>query len=106
MWKTSPIVEACLVKKFDRLPPGVAAALKTNATFVDEDGPMREAVLAASPLTKEELLKSSPGAVGLATKVCMQSMFCCFVVCFQRNYVCDCSWHGTPKSKNSCFVGH
>eukprot|EP00903_Cladosiphon_okamuranus_P015361 g14187.t1 len=69
LWKTSSIVEACLVKKFDRLPPGVAGVLKSNATFVDEEGPMREAVLAASPLTKEELLKSSPGAVDLATKV-------------------------------------
>eukprot|EP00752_Nemacystus_decipiens_P017479 g15671.t1 len=69
LWKTSGIVEACLVKKFDLLPPGVAAVLKRNATFVDEEGPMREAVLAASPLTKEELLKSSPGAVELAKKV-------------------------------------
>lgn len=57
------------MKKFDRLPPGVAGVLKSNATFVDDEGPMREAVLAASPLTKQELLKSSPGAVELATKV-------------------------------------
>lgn len=57
------------MKKFDRLPPGVAGVLKSNATFVGEEGPMREAVLAASPLTKVELLKSSAGAAELATKV-------------------------------------
>lgn len=54
--------------KFDRLPPGVADILKSNATFVEEDGPMREAVLAASPLTKEDLLRNSPGAIELAMK--------------------------------------
>lgn len=59
--------------KLDRLPPGVADALKKNPTFVEEDGPMREAVLAASPLTKEELLKNSPGAVEIATKVCLNA---------------------------------
>lgn len=56
--------------KLDRLPPGVADALKKNPTFVEEEGPMREAVFAASPLTKEELLKYSPEAMALATKVC------------------------------------
>lgn len=55
--------------KFDRLPPGVADALKKNATFVEEEGPMREAVLAASPLTKQELLRDSPGAEEIAMKV-------------------------------------
>ena len=37
---------------------------------------MREAVLAASPLTKEELLKTSPGALELAAKVCKLRCSC------------------------------
>ncbi|CAM9228251.1 unnamed protein product [Ectocarpus sp. 13 AM-2016] len=68
LWQASEIVETCLVAKFDRLPPGVADALKKNPTFVEEEGPMREAVLAASPLTKQELLRNSPGAEDIATK--------------------------------------
>lgn len=102
------------MKKFDRLPPGVAGVLKSNATFVDEEGPMREAVLAASPLTKEELLKSSPGAVELAAKVgvlrtyctllscvlrlvyfsavlsCVRACMCCVVCVRARAYACGC----------------
>ncbi len=72
LWNASSIVEACLVAKFDRLPPGIADTLKSNPTFVEEDGPMRKVVLAASPLTKEELLTSSPGAVELAMKASVQ----------------------------------
>lgn len=69
LWQASEIVETCLVAKFDRLPPGVADALKKNPTFIEEEGPMREAVLAASPLTKQELLRNSPGAEDIAVKV-------------------------------------
>ncbi|CBN77908.1 Hypothetical leucine rich repeat protein [Ectocarpus siliculosus] len=68
LWQASEIVETCLVAKFDRLPPGVADALKKNPTFIEEEGPMREAVLAASPLTKQELLRNSPGADDIAIK--------------------------------------
>lgn len=57
-----------MLEKFDRLPDGMAQGLKGNETFVGEDGPMREAVLAAAPLTKTELLKNSPGAVQVAMK--------------------------------------
>lgn len=60
--------------KFERLPPGIADALKKNATFVEDAGPMREAVLAASPPTKEELLRDSPGAVEIAKKVCCREV--------------------------------
>ncbi|CAM9704506.1 unnamed protein product, partial [Ectocarpus fasciculatus] len=68
LWQASAIMEACLVAKFDRLPPGVADALKKNATFIEDEGPMREAVLAASPLTKQELLRNTPGAEEIAIK--------------------------------------
>ncbi|CAN0161859.1 unnamed protein product [Ectocarpus sp. 12 AP-2014] len=68
LWQASEIIETCLVAKFDRLPPGVADVLKKNPTFVEEEGPMREAVLAASPLTKQELLRDSPGAEDIAMK--------------------------------------
>lgn len=75
MWKASSIVEACLVAKFDRLPAGVADVLKKNATFVEEDGPMREAVLAASPLTKSELMEINPGVIEMATKASESILF-------------------------------
>lgn len=67
--KVSASVEASMVAKFDRLPPGVADALKKNNTFVGDGGPMRDAVFTASPPTKEELLQDSPGAVEIAVKV-------------------------------------
>lgn len=70
LWKVSAIVEASLVKKFHHLPPGVAQVLKGNASFIEEDGPMREMVLAASPLTKGELIENSgKGVAQLALKV-------------------------------------
>lgn len=62
-------MEASLLAKFDRLPPGVAQALKGNPTFMDEDGPMREAVLRACPLSKSEMLERMPEETRAAIKV-------------------------------------
>eukprot|EP00904_Undaria_pinnatifida_P003711 jgi/Undpi1/13340/HiC_scaffold_8.g02999.m1 len=68
LWKASSIVEACLVAKLSYLPEGVARSLKENATFVEEEGPMRQAVLAVCPPTKAELIKSNQGALDAAMK--------------------------------------
>lgn len=58
MSKASSIVEESLVAKFKLFPKDVVESLKSNPSFVDEEGPVRDAVLtAAAPLTKAELLK-------------------------------------------------
>ena len=74
--------------KLDCLPEGVARALKGNATFVGEEGPMRQAVLAACPPTKAELLETNPGALDAVSKVrrdfffvtSFTFLFSCFVL--------------------------
>lgn len=71
------IVEASLVAKFERLPDGVAQVLKSNATFMQDGGPMRETILADCPLTKAELLSGSPEVMHPPTKVIGSNPTCC-----------------------------
>ncbi|CAM9195697.1 unnamed protein product [Ascophyllum nodosum] len=59
--KVSSIVRETLVTKFGLLPEGVAQVLKGNRSFVDEDGPIRDAVFSAAPPTKAELMRNSAG---------------------------------------------
>lgn len=79
-------MEACLVAKLSCLPEGVARSLKENATFVEEEGPMRQAVLAVCPPTKAELIKSNQGALDAAMKVRRESLF--FVFFSWKNLGC------------------
>lgn len=80
----SSIVEEALIAKFDRLPEGVAAVLKGNPSFVDEDGPMRNKIFTAAPMTKRELLRGSQ-ASRQASAIEVTGMLVLKNVCFSLN---------------------